>query len=470
MIPYRYLGIGRLHFGFQVLVALALYWALFLTLNQWFYHGQISGPTHYVIGSFQLFLAFLIEFLTRLPEERRMSGLGRRRLAALSHRQMVFSMATVFGVIVMSKDQTISRLFLATFFASVSIWITWSNQVGFRMLHRMLYRTEEDGKGSAILVGSPPEIQSFVENGSAPDFPGLNFCGYINTGPGGAAIASIPELGAFDDLRRACAETGAKALVLLGLQNRGELVNPIVQLVDSFGLRATWIDNVESKFGHHFFPFHAGQYSIVSRMREPLEDPVNRFIKRTFDLFLALAAATLLLPPAFIFVWLLHRLNSPGPLLYRQQRTGRNGRSFEVYKFRSMYINPGAENRQTAKGDPRIFPGGTFIRKSSIDELPQLFNVIKGEMSIVGPRPHAHFTDDEHAENTPQYRLRSLAKPGITGLAQCKGYRGDTSLPRQIRNRIRLDVFYVQNWSLMLDLYIIVKTAMHLPKPHKSAY
>ena len=133
-----------------------------------------------------------------------------------------------------------------------------------------------------------------------------------------------------------------------------------------------------------------------------------------------------------------------------------------------MYEN-GKDDSPTIKNDRRIFPGGDFIRKTSIDELPQLLNVFLGSMSIVGPRPHADFTNEEHADYTHLYRLRSLVKPGITGLAQSKGFRGETIDSQQIKNRIRLDLFYIQKWRLSLDLLIILLTLIQVIKPPNSA-
>ncbi|MCB1090673.1 MAG: sugar transferase, partial [Verrucomicrobiae bacterium] len=162
------------------------------------------------------------------------------------------------------------------------------------------------------------------------------------------------------------------------------------------------------------------------------------------------------------------RIVSPGPLFYRQKRTGRNGEIFEVYKFRTMHVNdtPGA---QAKVGDPRIFPGGRFLRKSSLDEIPQFINVLLGEMSVVGPRPHFVDHDSQFAEIVHDYSVRHFAKPGVTGLAQVKGCRGETDTHLKVRQRVRLDHFYLRNWSLLMDVCIVCDTAIQVIFPPKSA-
>ncbi|MEM1443942.1 MAG: sugar transferase, partial [Verrucomicrobiota bacterium] len=153
----------------------------------------------------------------------------------------------------------------------------------------------------------------------------------------------------------------------------------------------------------------------------------------------------------------------------RQERSGRNGETFQIFKFRSMHHDPGAKFEQSKKNDARIFPGGGWLRKYSIDELPQLLNVFLGQMSLVGPRPHPVSLDEYLQHEDPAYRMRNLAKPGLTGLAQSRGWRGETRDERQLRNRVRLDLFYIHNWSLTLDFRIMGETLTQFIKPPKSA-
>jgi len=187
----------------------------------------------------------------------------------------------------------------------------------------------------------------------------------------------------------------------------------------------------------------------------PLTTGVGRYLKRGLDICLSLPVVVILLPPAAALTWLAHRLQSPGPLLFRQERCGLRGRRFTILKFRTM--NP-ERSDGSSETQSRIFPMGNILRKTKIDEIPQFVNTLIGTMSIVGPRPH-HFADCEQFEKeVEEYSLRTVAKPWITGLAQYKEYRGDFEW-NCVSNRVQRDLAYIREWSLLLDLRLIVKTA-----------
>jgi Undecaprenyl-phosphate glucose phosphotransferase len=194
-----------------------------------------------------------------------------------------------------------------------------------------------------------------------------------------------------------------------------------------------------------------------------------RVLKRSFDIVLS-GTGLLLLSPLLLGVAAAIRLTSDGPALYRQERRGFNGRNFYIYKFRSMRVmEDGRAMRQAQADDPRITPIGRFIRRTSIDELPQLINVLTGEMSLVGPRPHAISHDDELSGKFELYAQRQRIKPGITGWAQVNGYRGDTSTQDKIEGRTLHDLYYAENWSLLLDCWIIMLTVFS-PRTRQNAH
>ena len=188
----------------------------------------------------------------------------------------------------------------------------------------------------------------------------------------------------------------------------------------------------------------------------------QRFVKRALDLILS-AVGIVVLSPLFLLVALWIKLDSPGPVLFRQKRYGYNNRLIEVFKFRSMYQNQSdfTADKQTTRGDPRVTRVGRFIRKTSLDELPQLFNVFAGSMSMVGPRPHATATKAAgilFEEAVQEYTARHRVKPGITGWAQINGYRGETDTLEKIEKRVEFDLEYIENWSVWFDLYILFRT------------
>jgi lipopolysaccharide/colanic/teichoic acid biosynthesis glycosyltransferase len=200
-----------------------------------------------------------------------------------------------------------------------------------------------------------------------------------------------------------------------------------------------------------------------------LENPLNRVLKRTVDIAIAIPAVVLVLPIAALPIWLLQAFQSPGRLFYRQTRAGLQNRRFEIVKFRTMHPNNLEEDKPATIEDPRIFPGGRFLRRFSLDEFPQFLNVLTGEMSVVGPRPHLIEHDKKFAELLSEYRIRSFVKPGVTGLAQVRGFRGEATTRESIAARLQSDLVYLENWSLILDLTIMVRTVWQLFFPPKTA-
>jgi putative colanic acid biosysnthesis UDP-glucose lipid carrier transferase len=184
---------------------------------------------------------------------------------------------------------------------------------------------------------------------------------------------------------------------------------------------------------------------------------ISNFIKRSLDVIIA-SSVLILISPILVVVACVIKLESRGPIFFRQLRNGLNGSTFNIYKFRSMHFAPSQEFVQATKNDARITWLGSFLRKSSIDELPQLINVLKGEMSVVGPRPHPLALDSEYAALLPHYMKRYDVKPGLTGLAQVMGHRGPTSTTDVMKNRLEADLKYISNKSLFVDFKILILT------------
>ena len=194
---------------------------------------------------------------------------------------------------------------------------------------------------------------------------------------------------------------------------------------------------------------------VINIRYVPLTNTFNALVKRIMDIFGAIAAIVLF-SPIMLFSVIMIKLTSPGPLIYKQERVGLHNRTFMMYKFRSMEVQPPEEEKKawTVKNDPRVTNFGKFMRKTSIDELPQLFNVLKGEMSLVGPRPERPFFVEKFREEIPRYMIKHQVRPGLTGWAQVNGYRGNTS----IRKRIEYDLYYIENWTIGLDVKILILT------------
>ena len=226
--------------------------------------------------------------------------------------------------------------------------------------------------------------------------------------------------------------------------------------------------SVES-IGLRFKREYINDIEVFTTHETPLQNQANRLLKRGFDVVLA---TLFLIPTALIYpiVWLMIKIQSPGPILFKQERTGMNGENFTMLKFRSMHVNKDADRLQATKNDPRKFKFGNFMRKTNIDELPQFWNVLRGDMSIVGPRPHMLAHTEMYSKLIDKYMVRHFLKPGITGWAQVTGYRGETRELWQMEGRVQRDIWYMEHWTPWLDLRIIWLTIKTIFIPDKNAY
>jgi putative colanic acid biosynthesis UDP-glucose lipid carrier transferase len=213
-----------------------------------------------------------------------------------------------------------------------------------------------------------------------------------------------------------------------------------------------------------------GDFFVINVNEIPLDSLLNRMAKRVFDLAFAGMVTLFILSWLIPLVGFLIKLESRGPIFFIQKRNGLNNRVFNCLKFRSMTPNDYADSLQATKEDPRVTRIGAFLRHTSLDEMPQFLNVIMGDMSIVGPRPHTLPMNESFKNQIVRYNARHKIKPGITGLAQVKGYRGEIENTFQIRSRVRLDAFYINNWTFLLDIEIMIKTVYELIFNRENAY
>ncbi|WP_242918234.1 undecaprenyl-phosphate glucose phosphotransferase [Pontibacter liquoris] len=244
----------------------------------------------------------------------------------------------------------------------------------------------------------------------------------------------------------------------------------LINFVDNNLVRIKLISDLGE---HHYKKLKIDFYDMlpVLILRSiPLDDVLNKTLKRTFDILFSLIVIVFILSWLLPILAIIIKLDSKGPVFFKQVRSGIDNKNFQCYKLRSMYMNTDANRLLARRGDSRITPVGAFIRKTSLDELPQFFNVLLGHMSIVGPRPHMLKLGEEYAQVAEKYMVRHFIKPGITGLSQVRGYRGDTTQLYQIRGRVKLDIFYLENWSFLLDLKIIFYTVYNMFRGDKAAF
>jgi exopolysaccharide biosynthesis polyprenyl glycosylphosphotransferase len=272
-------------------------------------------------------------------------------------------------------------------------------------------------------------------------------------------------------LDRIIRHEGIRQILLLELPHDLEGLNLVVDAANKAGVRLLILNNLAQILRHNISYFNLHEKEFISLRDEPLEDPINRTIKRMVDILMSLPVVLFVLPPLCLVVKILQAIQSPGPLFYRQTRAGLNNLPFRIFKFRTMRADKGDDaSKQATAGDPRIYPMGRILRKTSLDEIPQFLNVFRGHMSVVGPRPHMIIHNRRFSAVMREYHVRTFAKPGITGLAQTKGYRGEAKSDEDVVERAKWDIKYVEDWSLPLDFWIIFDTMYQVFRPPKTAY
>jgi len=243
----------------------------------------------------------------------------------------------------------------------------------------------------------------------------------------------------------------------------------VMEITDEMGIEFVYLPNISPLLRGHFVSSHVGSMPALVHTASPLQRSVNSLIKRVFDICFSLPVL-LLFPLWGLPVAIGIKLSSPGPVFFRQKRTGIRGKDFTCYKFRTMRVNDDADRLQATENDPRKTRFGDFLRRSSIDELPQFFNVLLGNMSVVGPRPHMVQQTKDYSRLIDKYMVRHAIKPGITGWAQVNGFRGGTKHLWQMEKRVEYDVWYVHNWNFFLDIKIILLTILNALGRDKNAY
>jgi len=248
-----------------------------------------------------------------------------------------------------------------------------------------------------------------------------------------------------------------------------EQMKKLVEFADYHQCTIKFIPEADEIYSKNLVVDYYEFFPVLSLKRSPLNELLNKAVKRLFDLFFSFLIIVLILSWLIPLIAILIKLESKGPIFFKQGRPGLNQDEFFCYKFRSMRLNSKTEE-MTTKNDPRVTKIGSFLRRTSLDEMPQFFNVFFGDMSIVGPRPHLWSHNNEYQKKIKKYNVRLHVRPGITGLAQVKGYRGEIETDEEMVNRIKFDVFYIENWSFFLDIKIIALTVINIFKGQEKAY
>jgi putative colanic acid biosynthesis UDP-glucose lipid carrier transferase len=480
MVTQRTEGLYRLFLLCQLVIVALIFW-----IGVWFMVTFYSpGPDldftwrRYSIYCGLIVLGIWLESLSRSGSKNYFLQNELLQQHRLSLRQTVAGLGLLVFYLIGTKDAFISRVFFFNLVPWLYIALLFSHHYLPPLLIRWFFSGVRHEK--TLLVGPPRRVTQLRDwLRRKADF-GLRTVGLVcdeqfdapadGSGPSGKTPEGVPVLGTPDDLEQIVRERGITQIILLEFPLSSDGKRDVVQICDRLGVRLIIVSDLEERLRHAVTHFEDDGFRFIALREEPLENPLNRFFKRALDLAISVPIMLIGFPICAVIVWLAQRLQSPGPLLHAQTRAGMQNRQFKIYKFRTMRADHQELTRQASGHDERVYPLGRWFRKVSIDEVPQFWNVLRGDMSIVGPRPHLIEHNEHFSQLMGNYHVRAFVKPGITGLAQVRGFRGEARNNSDIANRVACDIEYLENWNLSLECAIILRTFAQLIVPPRSAY
>lgn len=385
-----------------------------------------------------------------------------RSFSLITIQTFLFATCLIF----LNVGDTLSTFIVVYYVATIICFSVW------RVLVRVfvkVYRRKGYGTKNIIIVGAGKngmELYRVIKNDLSY---GFNVLGFFDDNELLKDI--LPNyLGKIEDLEVFVSENEVDEIYCTIPGNNSEKISDLLSFAEKNMTRFYIIPEFYRNIKKSMILEIMDSIPLLSIRNEPLQSLHNRVAKRAFDIIFSFMVLITVYPIIYIVVGILIKLNSPGPILFKQKRTGIYGQEFECYKFRTMKINKEADTIQAVKNDPRTTKIGSFLRRTNLDEFPQFVNVLLGDMSVVGPRPHMLKHTELYSKLIDKYMVRHLVKPGITGWAQIMGYRGETRTLEQMEGRVKRDVWYIENWSFFLDLKIIFVTVINMFKGEKNAY
>ena len=469
MILYRARGLQTLHCALQAMASVAGFGAwihLFSRLTH--YAGTPMDLAFFLKYSALVGTGVVVDHLRTTNRKTDFLNLKFVGNCGVSFRQTITVLLVLLLFLVAFKHQTISREFIFSFIPVFYVLMLFTNRYFPLWMARFVF--SGNYVQNTILLGSRRGVARLDEWLTSKVLYGVKLVGAVTDGSGAEPSARLPHLGSIANLEDHIRRVSATQVIAVDVPHSPVVVNHLANTCQRMGIRLLLANDYELMLGRRISMVEEDGIHFISFHLEPLESPLNRLFKRVVDVAISLPVVVFLLPVLSFMVWLLHRWQSPGPLFFYQLRTGMHGQDFLLYKFRTMHTDNPDEAVQAKKNDTRIFPAGRWMRKMSLDEMPQFLNVLKGEMSVVGPRPHMRQHDDLFRQKMISYGVRTFIKPGITGLAQVRDLRGEILSDQDVIQRVRSDLDYLENWSLLLDCEIIARTAWKVIFPSKNAH
>nr|WP_314895791.1 undecaprenyl-phosphate glucose phosphotransferase [uncultured Flavobacterium sp.] len=378
-------------------------------------------------------------------------------------KQGVLFLLIIIAFFPFSKQVAFSGEVIATFIFSVIVLITISKFLLFYYLKEYRIITGSNYR-SAVIIGYTPEAIQLKDLFETRNDYGYRFLGYFSDKKSNQNIK-----GKLADLKPFVIENCVDEIYCSLNEISNEHLKDLIDFADENNKTIKFIPDTKEIFSKNLKIDYYEFFPVLSLKKTMLHEPATKVFKRFFDVIFSIIIIVFLLSWLIPLVAILIKLESRGPVFFKQGRPGIDENEFFCYKLRSMKINKITET-EASKNDPRVTRIGKFMRKTSMDEMPQFLNVLLGDMSVVGPRPHLWAQNKVYGNKVKKYMVRHYVKPGITGLAQVKGFRGEIETEGDMINRIKFDVFYIENWSLILDLKIIFQTIINILKGEEKAY
>lgn len=331
-----------------------------------------------------------------------------------------------------------------------------------------LYRSKGYNYKRIVIIGSGDNALNVYNELRSSDY-GYKTLGVFDDNPDQQSTA-LTYLGTLSQVDKFCIENKVDEIYCTLPNNEESAILRLVNFSEKNMIRFFLIPEFYSYIKRKLVLNSLQSIPLIGIRPEPLQLVYNRILKRTFDIIFSFIILITIYPIVYLIFGIIIKLTSRGPIVFKQRRTGLQGEEFTCYKFRTMYINDKSDSLTTQHTDPRITPIGAFMRRTSIDELPQFFNALIGNMSVVGPRPHMTKQTTLYNGLIDKFMIRHMVKPGITGWAQISGYRGETKTIEQMEGRFKRDVWYIENWSFILDIKIIVVTTLQLLRGDDTVY
>jgi exopolysaccharide biosynthesis polyprenyl glycosylphosphotransferase len=475
MLLHRIRGLWNAYHGFLAVVLTVVFWTYLLFMAVVF-RDITEGYPRFILYNLAGIVGLAVSAIRGRSAAARLLAGGFVECHTLALKQTVYVGVTILVVVVAAMDPEVSRFFklslLFGFLGILYVVFLLCHLVVPKRLADALFSSEEYEQRTLLIgpVDKARGISKWIEETAAFGF-GMKGSVRTDDEEEESRILHVSRVSDVSMLERIIRNEGIKQILLLEIPLDPEALGLVVNAANKAGVRLLVVNNLDEIFNHDITLFNLHDKRFIGLRDEPLEDPVSRILKRAMDLAFSLPVVLFVLPPLCLVVKIFQAMQSPGPLFYWQTRAGAAKRPFRIFKFRTMRIDKeDSSSKQATAGDPRIYPMGRILRKTSLDEIPQFLNVFFGDMSVVGPRPHMIIHNRRFSEIMDQYHVRTFAKPGITGLAQMSGYRGEAKNDQDVIERAKLDIKYIENWSLPWDFWIIFKTMLRVVRPPKTAY